>query len=74
MKHLCKPYLNWRTHILCILSAAAFILIVSESRQTSHLILAKAAGFAIAYATILLARHWARKGRINELTSLTKEE
>lgn len=74
MKQLCKPLLNWRTHILCIPSAVAFILIVSDSRQTSHLIIAKAAGIAIAYATGLLARHWARKGKINELTSLTKEE
>ena len=69
-----KPFLNWRTHALLIISAPALILIMGECDDMLMLVITKAAGFLLAYIACLLGSYWSRKGKLNELKEVTEED
>lgn len=69
-----KPFLNWRTHALLIISALALILIMGECDDMGYLLFTKGLGFGLAYIIYRLGKYWAGKGKINELIELINEE
>ena len=74
MNKYLRLHTNWRFNVICVIAAAALLLLACEADSTAILLATKVAGLALTFFDISLSTRWHRAGKLPEVDEAIGED